>query len=217
LSRDAVDIPPSLRKLSAISALKTEVDTYDRLKVGLDPHRTARRPTCAPGLRRPSWHGAFDSSRRADPPDPTAINSRVFLSIIPRVASAIRAVAIQTSETLNGDGTCTSNSSLYSCALTDTPWTLRTNADGTPDNVFINNTPASSPNLGYPAAGVGTEQALFAPSLAHGIMIVGKVNHELVARPGELSLRLMRTSKRQHRHPYFHTMRAATEDHSAQQ
>jgi hypothetical protein len=57
---------------------------------------------------------------------------------------------------------------------------LRTNADGTPDNVFISNTPASSPTLGYPVAGVGIEQVLFAPSLAHGIMIVGKVNNQLV-------------------------------------
>ncbi|MGF6571522.1 hypothetical protein ABH945_003643 [Paraburkholderia sp. GAS333] len=88
--------------------------------------------------------------------------------------------AIQTTETLNADGTCTSSSSLYSCSLTGTPWTLRTNADGTPDNVFISNTPATSPTLGYPAVGVGTEQVLFAQSLAHGIMIVGKVNNQLV-------------------------------------
>ena len=86
--------------------------------------------------------------------------------------------AIQASETLNADGSCTADSSLYSCAMTGTPWTLRTNADGTPDNVFVS---ASSPlSLSYPAVGVGVLQLLFSQSQAHGIMIVGKVNNQLV-------------------------------------
>lgn len=86
--------------------------------------------------------------------------------------------AIQASETLNADGSCTADSSLYSCAMTGTPWTLRTNADGTPDNVFVS---ASSPlSTSYPAVGVGVLQLLFSQSQAHGIMIVGKVNNQLV-------------------------------------
>ncbi|WCM23995.1 DUF2957 domain-containing protein [Paraburkholderia bryophila] len=84
--------------------------------------------------------------------------------------------AVQASETLNADGTCTPDSSPNSCVLTGTPWTLRTNADGSPDNVFV----SRANGLAYPAAGVGVLQLLFAPSLAHGIMIVGKVNNQLV-------------------------------------
>jgi hypothetical protein len=86
--------------------------------------------------------------------------------------------AVQASETLNADGTCTPDASTNSCALTGTPWTLRHNADGSPDNVFIS---ASSPDtLVYPAVGVGLLQVLFAQSPAHGIMIVGKVDNQLV-------------------------------------
>ncbi|WGS52399.1 DUF2957 domain-containing protein [Paraburkholderia sp. D15] len=88
--------------------------------------------------------------------------------------------AVQASETLNADGTCTPDSSPYSCTLTGAPWTLRTNADGSPDNVFISKVSPTSPNMGYPVAGVGVLQLLFSPSQAHGIMIVGKVNNQLV-------------------------------------
>ncbi|NYH25592.1 DUF2957 domain-containing protein [Paraburkholderia bryophila] len=84
--------------------------------------------------------------------------------------------AVQASETLNADGTCTPDSSPNSCVLTGTPWTVRTNADGSADNVFV----SRANGLAYPAAGVGVLQLLFAPSLAHGIMIVGKVNNQLV-------------------------------------
>ncbi|MFM0731542.1 DUF2957 domain-containing protein [Paraburkholderia sediminicola] len=86
--------------------------------------------------------------------------------------------AIQASETLNADGSCTPDSSLYSCAMTGTPWTLRTNADGTADNVFVSSSSAST--LSYPAVGVSVLQLLFSQSQAHGIMIVGKVNNQLV-------------------------------------
>jgi hypothetical protein len=88
--------------------------------------------------------------------------------------------AVQASETLNADGTCTPDSSPNSCTLTGAPWTLRTNADGSPDNVFISTVSPTSPNMGYPVAGVGVMQLLFATSQAHGIMIVGKVGNQLV-------------------------------------
>ncbi|QDQ82097.1 DUF2957 domain-containing protein [Paraburkholderia megapolitana] len=87
--------------------------------------------------------------------------------------------AIQASETFKADGTCVADTSKYSCSSTGSPWTLRTNADGSADNVF-----RSGPVTGsqvYPAIGVGVSPiALFAPDTAHGVMIVGNVGGTLV-------------------------------------
>lgn len=85
--------------------------------------------------------------------------------------------AIQASQTFNADGSCTPDASQYSCFSTGAPWKLRRNADGTPDGVF---TSGANPDLRYPAVGVEVFQFLVRPSLAHGIMIVGKVGDQLV-------------------------------------
>ncbi|WP_429301079.1 DUF2957 domain-containing protein [Paraburkholderia sp. GAS199] len=85
--------------------------------------------------------------------------------------------AIQASETFNADGTCTPDSSKYSCISTGMPWTLRSNTDGTPDNVFTSSVPAS---LNYPVVGTNVLQLAITQNQAHGIMIVGKVNNQLV-------------------------------------
>ncbi|WP_221937665.1 DUF2957 domain-containing protein [Variovorax sp. KBS0712] len=85
--------------------------------------------------------------------------------------------AIQASQTFNADGSCTPDASQYSCFSTGAPWKLRRNADGTPDGVF---TSGANPDLRYPAVGVEVFQFLVSPSLAHGIMIVGKVGDQLV-------------------------------------
>ncbi|ACR31176.1 DUF2957 domain-containing protein [Burkholderia glumae] len=82
-------------------------------------------------------------------------------------------------ETLNADGSCTiTPGSDYSCRTTGSPWTLRTNSDGSPDNVFVSKpTSSSSP---YPSAGQGQPIVLLAPSQAQGIMIVGKLRGALI-------------------------------------
>lgn len=85
--------------------------------------------------------------------------------------------AIQASETLNADGSCTPDSSQYSCFSTGMPWTLRTNSDGSADNVF---TSAVTSNLTYPVVGVNIIQLAITSNPAHGIMIVGKVGDQLV-------------------------------------
>ncbi|MFM0198290.1 DUF2957 domain-containing protein [Paraburkholderia fungorum] len=85
--------------------------------------------------------------------------------------------AIQASETFNADGTCTADSSKYSCISTGMPWTLRTNTDGTPDNVFTSAVPAT---LNYPVVGVNILQLAITQNPAHGIMIVGNVGGQLV-------------------------------------
>ncbi len=86
---------------------------------------------------------------------------------------------INWSETLNTDGSCSITSgSDYSCRTTGTPWALRTNADSTPDNVFVSNpTSSGSP---YPSAGQGQPIVLLAPSQARGIMIVGRLSGALI-------------------------------------
>ncbi|MBR8312697.1 DUF2957 domain-containing protein [Burkholderia dolosa] len=81
-------------------------------------------------------------------------------------------------QTLNADGSCTATpGSDYSCQTTGTPWTLRRNADGTPDNVFVSNASAGLP---YPSAGQEQPLVLLSPTQAHGVMIVGKLNGVLV-------------------------------------
>ncbi|HEF5872087.1 TPA: DUF2957 domain-containing protein [Burkholderia cenocepacia] len=89
---------------------------------------------------------------------------------------------INWNQTLNADGSCTiTPNSDYSCQTTGTPWTLRKNADGSADNVFVSNAKASA--LGpvvYPFAGQGSAIVILAPSQAKGIMIVGKLNGVLV-------------------------------------
>jgi len=86
---------------------------------------------------------------------------------------------INWNEILNGDGSCTITvGSEYSCRSTGTPWQLRTNSDGSPDNVFVSKpTSTSSP---YPSAGQGQPIVLLAPSQASGIMIVGKLRGALI-------------------------------------
>ncbi|WP_133647019.1 DUF2957 domain-containing protein [Paraburkholderia flava] len=86
--------------------------------------------------------------------------------------------AIQASETLNADGSCTADTSKYSCMSTGAPWVVRTNADGSADNVFMSAIPSNAST--YPAVGVGTLQVAFAGNTAHGVMIVGKVAGTLV-------------------------------------
>ncbi|AOJ16407.1 DUF2957 domain-containing protein [Burkholderia vietnamiensis] len=80
-------------------------------------------------------------------------------------------------QTLNADGSCTiTPNSDYSCQTTGSPWTLRKNADGSNDNVFVSNAVASQFGTPvYPLAGQGASLVI-APSQAKGIMIVGKLN-----------------------------------------
>lgn len=81
-------------------------------------------------------------------------------------------------QTLNADGSCTiTPGSDYSCRTTGTPWTLRKNTDGTSDNVFVSRPPPSQP---YPSAGQGQPLVIVTPSQAQGVMIVGKLNGQLV-------------------------------------
>ena len=86
--------------------------------------------------------------------------------------------AVNWTQTLNADGTCTSDSSDYSCHTTGTPWTLRKNADGSQDNVFVSN-PVSA-NSPYAFVGQVSPIILFTPSQAKGIMIAGKLNGQVV-------------------------------------
>ncbi|NHV31620.1 DUF2957 domain-containing protein [Burkholderia sp. D-99] len=81
-------------------------------------------------------------------------------------------------QTFNADGTCTiTQGSDYSCQTTGAPWTLRKNADGSADNVFVSNgLPNAFGVLSYPMAGQATSLILLASSQAKGIMIVGKLN-----------------------------------------
>lgn len=88
-------------------------------------------------------------------------------------------------ETLNADGSCTAEGNGYSCRTTGTPWARRQNADGSQDNVFASYSVAA----GIPYTTVGNAQpiVLLKPSLAHGVMIVGKVGTRripVVARIG---------------------------------
>ncbi|WP_175779245.1 DUF2957 domain-containing protein [Burkholderia anthina] len=80
-------------------------------------------------------------------------------------------------QTFNADGSCTiTQGSDYSCQTTGAPWTLRKNADGSADNVFVSNAvPNQFGTAVYPIAGQG-EALVIAPSQAKGIMIVGKLN-----------------------------------------
>jgi len=86
--------------------------------------------------------------------------------------------AIQASETFNADGSCVPDTSTYSCKSTGAPWTLRTNANGTPDNVFVSTPPSGQ--FYYPAVGQSITQLVGGTNSAHGIMIVGNVNGQLV-------------------------------------
>lgn len=88
-------------------------------------------------------------------------------------------IAIQASLIFNPDGSCTADTSQYSCASTGTPWTRRSNPGGIPDNVFVSGAPSAS-GLSYPAVGVGVLQFALRTSPAHGIMIVGKVRNQLI-------------------------------------
>ncbi|MDN7902573.1 DUF2957 domain-containing protein [Burkholderia diffusa] len=85
-------------------------------------------------------------------------------------------------QTFNADGSCTITAgSDYSCQTTGTPWALRKNADGSPDNVFVSHAVTNAGGtLIYPFAGQGSAIVIVAPSQAKGIMIVGKLNGVLV-------------------------------------
>ncbi|MGN3961436.1 DUF2957 domain-containing protein [Burkholderia gladioli] len=86
---------------------------------------------------------------------------------------------INWNETLNADGSCSITAgSDYSCHTTGTPWTLRTNADGSADNVFVSK--PTSAGTAYTSAGQGQPIVLLAPSQAQGIMIVGKLRGALI-------------------------------------
>ncbi|PMS16855.1 hypothetical protein C0Z18_22170 [Trinickia dabaoshanensis] len=90
---------------------------------------------------------------------------------------------IQLAETINSDGSCAPDSgqTYTSCPTTGGNWTLRTNTDGSPDNVFT-----SAANLNsdtgtvFPNAGAGTLRAAFGGDQAHGIMIAGQLNGQIV-------------------------------------
>ncbi|RDV00543.1 DUF2957 domain-containing protein [Trinickia dinghuensis] len=90
---------------------------------------------------------------------------------------------IQLTETMNGDGSCTPDSgqSYAACPTTGGNWTPRANADGSPDNVF---TSAANINNGlgniYPDAGEGALQTPFAGNQAHGVMIAGELNGQVI-------------------------------------
>jgi hypothetical protein len=91
---------------------------------------------------------------------------------------------IQLTETMNGDGSCTPDSgqSYTSCPTSGGNWTLRTNTDGSADNVFTSAANLDS-GLGanvYPAAGVGVLQVPLAGDQAHGIMIAGQLNGHII-------------------------------------
>ena len=86
--------------------------------------------------------------------------------------------AVNWTQTLNADGTCTAEGIDYSCHTTGTPWTLRQNADGSQDNVFVSNPTSSS--VPYPYVGQVSPLVLLAPSQAKGILIAGKLNGQVV-------------------------------------
>lgn len=86
--------------------------------------------------------------------------------------------AIQASQTFNADGSCTPDTSQYSCVSTGAPWTRRNNPGGTSDNVFVSSVVAA--NLTYPVVGVNVIQLAMTSNHAHGIMIVGKVGNQLI-------------------------------------
>jgi hypothetical protein len=91
---------------------------------------------------------------------------------------------VQAAETFHADGSCVADdaSDAAACSTTGTHWTLRTNADGSPDNVFTSGKVAGVPPSGpiYPAVGNGTLQEALAPNFAHGIMIVGNLDGQPV-------------------------------------
>ncbi|PCE24060.1 hypothetical protein BWP39_30725 [Paraburkholderia acidicola] len=87
--------------------------------------------------------------------------------------------AIQASETFQADGSCVPDTSQYSCKSTGAPWKLRTNADGSPDNVFTSGIPAGS--TVYPVIGTAVQPlSILGTNTAHGVMIVGNVGGTLV-------------------------------------
>lgn len=89
---------------------------------------------------------------------------------------------INWNQTFNADGSCTiTPGSDYSCQTTGSPWTLRKNADGSNDTVFVSNAVTNQfGTVSYPAAGQAQALVIVAPSQAKGIMIVGKLNGALV-------------------------------------
>ncbi|ANH74972.1 hypothetical protein ACS15_0957 [Ralstonia insidiosa] len=87
--------------------------------------------------------------------------------------------AVNWTQTLNADGTCTAEGIDYSCHTTGTPWTRRLNADGSQDNVFVSNPTAAN----VPYAYVGQVSPLVLPlasNQAKGILIAGKLNGQVV-------------------------------------
>jgi Protein of unknown function (DUF2957) len=86
--------------------------------------------------------------------------------------------AINWTETFLADGSCQAEGIDYSCRTTGTPWTQRSNADGSPDNVFVSR--ALSGSVPYAYTGQASPIVLLAPSKAHGVMVVGKVGSQLI-------------------------------------
>ena len=90
---------------------------------------------------------------------------------------------VQLTETMNHDGSCTpaSGEPYAACPTTGANWVRRTHADGSPDNVF---TSAANLNLGmgnvYPAVGAGALQSAFAGNQAHGVMIAGELDGQVI-------------------------------------
>jgi hypothetical protein len=91
--------------------------------------------------------------------------------------------AIELTETMHADGSCTADGGQphTSCPTTGANWTRRMHPDGSPDTVF---TSAANVNLGlgniYPLVGTGQLQSAFAGNEAHGIMIVGELDGQVI-------------------------------------
>ncbi len=86
--------------------------------------------------------------------------------------------AINWTETFSADGSCQAEGSDYSCHTTGTPWTQRSNSDGSLDNVFVSKPLSGS--VPYAYTGQISPLVLLAPSQAHGVMVVGKVGKQIV-------------------------------------
>lgn len=89
---------------------------------------------------------------------------------------------VQVTETLNADGSCMPDSgqTYTSCPTTGANWTLRTNTDGSQDNVFTSAANIAGLGTVYPAVGAGLLQSSLGGNQAHGIMIAGDLDGQVI-------------------------------------